>query len=146
MAVVVDSHCVYTVVRWRELGELENNFILFAIFVLKIISKFVEIWQSFDKKNNLHSFLTSDCLVERHNATSIAIGNVKYLFLCGVLFGTELNSDLCLLFLFASNFDNEPESPKEDDNPANVAETVFRDLICRASYGNINAVIRPVLV
>ena len=51
------------------------------------------------------------------------------------------------MFLFASNFHNiEPESPRDDDNPANVAKTVFRDLICRASYGNINAVIRPVLV
>lgn len=46
----------------------------------------------------------------------------------------------------ASSIHSEPESPKDDDNPANVAETVFRDLICRASYGNINAVIRPVLV
>jgi hypothetical protein len=46
----------------------------------------------------------------------------------------------------AGNFHTEPESPKDDDNPANVAETVFRDLICRASYGNINAVIRPVLI
>jgi protein EFR3 len=39
----------------------------------------------------------------------------------------------------------EPESPKDEDNPTSVAEMVFRDFICRASYGNINAVIRPVL-
>lgn len=39
----------------------------------------------------------------------------------------------------------EPDSPRDEDNPAYVAETVFRDLVCRASYGNINAVIRPVL-
>lgn len=39
----------------------------------------------------------------------------------------------------------EPESPKDEENPACVAETVFRDFVCRASYGNINAVIKPVL-
>lgn len=39
----------------------------------------------------------------------------------------------------------DPESPKDEDHPAIVAETVFRDLVCRASYGNINAVIKPAL-
>jgi len=39
----------------------------------------------------------------------------------------------------------EPESPRDEENPSSVAEAVFRDLVCRASYGNINAVIRPVL-
>ncbi|CAG5114718.1 unnamed protein product, partial [Candidula unifasciata] len=38
------------------------------------------------------------------------------------------------------------ESPQEEDNPAHLAEVVFRDLICRASYGNIRSVILPVLV
>lgn len=68
---------------------------------------------------------------------------VCHLFLFLFVYGVKENIDL---FLFASSFHSEPESPKDDDNPANVAETVFRDLICRASYGNINAVIRPVLV
>ncbi len=38
------------------------------------------------------------------------------------------------------------ESPKEEELPMVVSETVFRDLVCRASYGNINAVIKPVLM
>lgn len=38
------------------------------------------------------------------------------------------------------------ESPKDEEHPAQVAETVFRDLICRASYGNIKAILKPVLV
>ncbi|BFZ16341.1 hypothetical protein BsWGS_19380 [Bradybaena similaris] len=38
------------------------------------------------------------------------------------------------------------ESPREEDSPAHLAEVVFRDLICRASYGNIRSVIFPVLV
>ncbi|XP_025109068.1 protein EFR3 homolog B-like isoform X2 [Pomacea canaliculata] len=37
------------------------------------------------------------------------------------------------------------ESPRDEDNPAHLAEVVFRDLICRASYGNIRSIILPVL-
>ncbi|CAE1178789.1 unnamed protein product [Acanthosepion pharaonis] len=40
----------------------------------------------------------------------------------------------------------EPESPKEDDHPFSVAETTFRDLVCRASFGSIKSVLKPVLV
>ena len=40
----------------------------------------------------------------------------------------------------------EPESPSSDNHPSAVAEGVFRDLICRVSFGNINSVISPVLV
>ena len=40
---------------------------------------------------------------------------------------------------------SQAESPKDEEHPAVVAETVFRDLVCRASYGNINSVIKPVL-
>ena len=50
-----------------------------------------------------------------------------------------------LLFLISGSSSAEPESPKDEENPACVAETVFRDFVCRASYGNINAVIKPVL-
>ncbi len=39
----------------------------------------------------------------------------------------------------------DAESPKDEEHPAVVAETVFRDLVCRASYGNISSVIKPVL-
>lgn len=35
---------------------------------------------------------------------------------------------------------------KDEEYPAQVAETVFRDLICRASFGNIKAILKPVLV
>ncbi|XP_052226117.1 protein EFR3 homolog B-like isoform X2 [Dreissena polymorpha] len=38
------------------------------------------------------------------------------------------------------------ESTKDDEHPAQVAETVLRDLICRASYGNLKPVLRPILV
>ncbi|GFN81470.1 protein efr3 homolog b [Plakobranchus ocellatus] len=41
---------------------------------------------------------------------------------------------------------SEVESPREEDEPAHLAEVVFRDLICRASYGNIKSVLSPVLV
>ncbi|KAK7501482.1 hypothetical protein BaRGS_00007286 [Batillaria attramentaria] len=37
------------------------------------------------------------------------------------------------------------ESPKDEEEPAHLAEGVFRDLICRASYGNIRSVLVPVL-
>lgn len=42
--------------------------------------------------------------------------------------------------------DGDPESPREEDDPAHLAEVVFRDLICRASYGNIKSVLSPVLM
>ncbi|XP_059138691.1 protein EFR3 homolog B-like isoform X1 [Physella acuta] len=42
--------------------------------------------------------------------------------------------------------DGDAESPREEDNPAHLAEVVFRDLICRASYGNIKSVLSPVLI
>jgi hypothetical protein len=51
-----------------------------------------------------------------------------------------------MLSCYCSDIHAEPESPREDDNPANVAEAVFRDLVSRASYDNINALIRPVLL
>jgi len=38
------------------------------------------------------------------------------------------------------------ESPKDEAHPAYIAEAVFRDLVCRASYGNIKTVLRPVLM
>ncbi|XP_070195373.1 protein EFR3 homolog B-like [Littorina saxatilis] len=38
------------------------------------------------------------------------------------------------------------ESPKDEDDPAHLAEVVFRDLVCRASYGNIRCVLVPILV
>ncbi|GFS23134.1 protein EFR3 homolog B [Elysia marginata] len=41
---------------------------------------------------------------------------------------------------------SEVESPREEDDPAHLAEVVFRDLICRASYGNIKSVLSPVLI
>ncbi|XP_064604803.1 protein EFR3 homolog B-like isoform X2 [Liolophura sinensis] len=40
----------------------------------------------------------------------------------------------------------DPESPKDEDHPSYVAETVFRDLICRASYGNIKPLLKPILM
>jgi hypothetical protein len=47
----------------------------------------------------------------------------------------------------ASNFASlEPESPTSETHPSAVAEKVFRDLICRASFGNISSIIAPVLV
>ena len=39
----------------------------------------------------------------------------------------------------------DAESPKDEEHPSVVAETVFRDLVCRASYGNIHSIIKPVL-
>ena len=50
------------------------------------------------------------------------------------------------LLIFSSFVPVELESPRDDEHPAQVAETVFRDLVCRASYGNIKAVLKPVLV
>ncbi|XP_053391092.1 protein EFR3 homolog B-like [Mercenaria mercenaria] len=38
------------------------------------------------------------------------------------------------------------ESPKDEELPAQVAETVFRDLICRASFGNLKPVLKPILI
>lgn len=38
------------------------------------------------------------------------------------------------------------EGGKEDEHPSQVAETVFRDLICRASFGNLKPVLKPILV
>lgn len=38
------------------------------------------------------------------------------------------------------------ESPKDEEHPAYIAETVFRDLICRASYGNVKSTLRPILM
>ncbi|XP_076462171.1 protein EFR3 homolog B-like isoform X2 [Babylonia areolata] len=38
------------------------------------------------------------------------------------------------------------ESPKDEDEPGHLAEVVFRDLICRASFGSIRSVLVPVLV
>ncbi|XP_036368487.1 protein EFR3 homolog A isoform X2 [Octopus sinensis] len=40
----------------------------------------------------------------------------------------------------------EPESPRNEDDPALVAATTFRDLVCRASFGSIKSVLKPVLV
>ncbi|KAL4236798.1 membrane anchoring protein efr3a [Mactra antiquata] len=40
----------------------------------------------------------------------------------------------------------ELESPKDDEHPAQVAETVFRDLVCRACFGNLKPVLKPILV
>jgi len=40
----------------------------------------------------------------------------------------------------------QDSSAQNEQDPAHVAEYVFRDLVCRASYGNIDAVIRPVLL
>ena len=40
----------------------------------------------------------------------------------------------------------EPESPKDEGHPSVVAETVLRDLVCRATFGNIQSVLKPVLV
>ncbi|KAH9504174.1 Protein EFR3 B, partial [Bulinus truncatus] len=40
----------------------------------------------------------------------------------------------------------DADTPQDDDNPAHLAEVVFRDLICRASYGNIKSVLSPVLI
>lgn len=45
----------------------------------------------------------------------------------------------------SGNATTDPESPRDEENPSYIAETVFRDFVCRASYGNISAVIRPVL-
>ncbi|KAK2183320.1 hypothetical protein NP493_315g01029 [Ridgeia piscesae] len=51
-----------------------------------------------------------------------------------------------LLYNMQVGMSEELESPKDEDHPAVVAETVFRDLVCRASYGNINSVLKPVLL
>jgi len=52
---------------------------------------------------------------------------------------------LCLLCRFVS-VDLDVESPKDGEQPGQVAETVFRDLICRASFGNLKPVLKPILV
>ncbi|XP_078317338.1 protein EFR3 homolog B-like isoform X2 [Crassostrea virginica] len=39
----------------------------------------------------------------------------------------------------------DTESPRDEDHPAYIAEMVFRDLVCRASYGNVKSVLQPVL-
>ena len=41
---------------------------------------------------------------------------------------------------------DQVESPKDEDEPGHLAEVVFRDLVCRASYGHIRSVLVPVLV
>ncbi|XP_071117985.1 protein EFR3 homolog B-like isoform X1 [Haliotis cracherodii] len=38
------------------------------------------------------------------------------------------------------------DSPRDEESPSYAAETVFRDLVCRASYGYIETVLRPVLI
>lgn len=38
------------------------------------------------------------------------------------------------------------DSPRDEEEPSHLAEVVFRDLICRAAYGNIRSVLVPVLV
>ena len=53
---------------------------------------------------------------------------------------------LDISFLFYRFVPVDFDSPKDDEHPAQVAETVFRDLICRASFGNIKAILKPVLV
>ncbi|XP_013379018.1 protein EFR3 homolog B isoform X3 [Lingula anatina] len=50
-----------------------------------------------------------------------------------------------LYSLQGCNMDNDPESPKEDESPGVVAEMVLRDLVCRATFGNITSVLKPVL-
>ena len=52
------------------------------------------------------------------------------------------------LLTLSSNLEesSEVESPREEDDPSHLAEVVFRDLICRASYGNIKSVLSPVLM
>ena len=37
------------------------------------------------------------------------------------------------------------ETPQDEDSPAMVGEAVFRDLVSRASFVNLNAIIKPVL-
>ncbi|KAL8584635.1 hypothetical protein ACOMHN_002364 [Nucella lapillus] len=44
------------------------------------------------------------------------------------------------------NMQDSGPIPKDEDEPEHLAEMVFRDLICRASYGNIRSVLVPVLV
>ena len=60
-----------------------------------------------------------------------------FLFVCLIDF-------FCLFVCRPSGAD--VESPKDEDEPGHLAEVVFRDLVCRASYGNIRSVIVPVLV
>ncbi|XP_063416561.1 protein EFR3 homolog B-like isoform X1 [Mytilus trossulus] len=38
------------------------------------------------------------------------------------------------------------ESPKDEEHPVYLSEVVFRDLVCRASYGNIKSVLKPALI
>ena len=50
------TSAINTVVHWHKLGDVENectsyNFRLFAIFVPKKLSDFVEVWRSYNKNN-----------------------------------------------------------------------------------------------
>ena len=56
----------------------------------------------------------------------------------------QYENDLFIFSLRSTGADIE--SPKDEDEPSYLAEVVFRDLICRASYGNIRSVLVPVLV
>ena len=38
------------------------------------------------------------------------------------------------------------DSPKDEEHPVYLSEVVFRDLVCRASYGNIKSVLKPALI
>jgi hypothetical protein len=38
------------------------------------------------------------------------------------------------------------DSPKDEEHPVYLSEVVFRDLVCRASYGNIKSVLKPALM
>ncbi|XP_050400570.1 protein EFR3 homolog B isoform X1 [Patella vulgata] len=40
----------------------------------------------------------------------------------------------------------DAESPRDEEHPSYIAEIVFRDLICRASYSSIKSVVGPVLI
>ena len=54
-----------------------------------------------------------------------------------------------MLFVLFMDFlfrNTNVESPKGECDPSALAEVVFRDLVCRASYGNIRSVILPVLL
>ena len=51
---------------------------------------------------------------------------------------------MSFVLLLCSEMD--ADSPRDEEPPPVVAKTVFRDLICRASFGNISSVIKPVLM
>ena len=63
---------------------------------------------------------------------------------CLFIFITVVYMVMCC-YMCICPFVSGLEQTSEEEHPSQVAETVFRDLVCRASYGNINAVIRPVL-